>query len=147
MDVENRNEQDMRGDLLKWTSYLKGYRQRYFILENGVLSYYSDKNKVQDLCRGTISLRNASVHIPSLQRGHFIIRVCGRRYYLKPKSISDRVKWIHAFRQTVNNIQSVRQLNYEEGQFSSFCLLTINTNSTDSARFVIQINLHISSIE
>lgn len=28
------------GWLLKWTNYLKGYQKRWFVLSNGVLSYY-----------------------------------------------------------------------------------------------------------
>jgi len=28
------------GQLLKWTNYVKGYRGRWFLLQNGFLSYY-----------------------------------------------------------------------------------------------------------
>lgn len=28
------------GWLYKWTNYLKGYRKRWFVLENGLFSYY-----------------------------------------------------------------------------------------------------------
>ncbi|XP_055530806.1 oxysterol-binding protein 1 [Wyeomyia smithii] len=31
---------DMKGWLLKWTNYLKGYQKRWFVLSKGVLSYY-----------------------------------------------------------------------------------------------------------
>ncbi|XP_055374867.1 oxysterol-binding protein 1 isoform X2 [Condylostylus longicornis] len=33
-------EVEMKGWLLKWTNYLKGYQRRWFVLSNGVLSYY-----------------------------------------------------------------------------------------------------------
>jgi len=29
-----------QGQLLKWTNYMKGYRNRWFLLQNGFLSYY-----------------------------------------------------------------------------------------------------------
>jgi hypothetical protein len=29
-----------RGWLLKWTNYIKGYQRRWFVLSNGLLSYY-----------------------------------------------------------------------------------------------------------
>lgn len=29
-----------KGWLLKWTNYLKGYQRRWFVLGNGLLSYY-----------------------------------------------------------------------------------------------------------
>uniref|UniRef100_A0A3Q2DU07 PH domain-containing protein n=1 Tax=Cyprinodon variegatus TaxID=28743 RepID=A0A3Q2DU07_CYPVA len=28
------------GWLFKWTNYLKGYQRRWFVLSNGLLSYY-----------------------------------------------------------------------------------------------------------
>ena len=31
---------DMDGWLLKWTNYIKGYQRRWFVLSNGLLSYY-----------------------------------------------------------------------------------------------------------
>jgi hypothetical protein len=34
------NEPEMKGWLQKWTNYIKGYQKRWFVLANGVLSYY-----------------------------------------------------------------------------------------------------------
>lgn len=34
------------GWLLKWTNYLKGYQKRWFVLSNGVLSYYRYVNQI-----------------------------------------------------------------------------------------------------
>lgn len=34
------NEPEMKGWLHKWTNYIKGYQKRWFVLSNGVLSYY-----------------------------------------------------------------------------------------------------------
>ncbi|CAI8021389.1 Oxysterol-binding protein 2 [Geodia barretti] len=36
-----------RGWLLKWTNYIKGYWKRWFVLSNGLLSYYSDDEAVR----------------------------------------------------------------------------------------------------
>ena len=36
----NENSIELSGPLLKWTDYLKGYRKRWFVLTNGLLSYY-----------------------------------------------------------------------------------------------------------
>lgn len=38
--VQTKDEPEMKGWLLKWTNYLKGYQRRWFVLSNGVLSYY-----------------------------------------------------------------------------------------------------------
>ena len=32
--------EEFRGWLLKWTNYIKGYQKRWFVLSNGLLSYY-----------------------------------------------------------------------------------------------------------
>lgn len=41
-----------RGWLLKWTNYIKGYQKRWFVLSNGLLSYYrySTRNILFDYC-------------------------------------------------------------------------------------------------
>lgn len=31
---------EMKGWLSKWTNYIKGYQRRWFVLSNGLLSYY-----------------------------------------------------------------------------------------------------------
>lgn len=37
---DNKNDVEMKGFLLKWTNYIKGYQRRWFVLSGGVLSYY-----------------------------------------------------------------------------------------------------------
>lgn len=37
---DSRNDVEMKGFLLKWTNYIKGYQRRWFVLSGGVLSYY-----------------------------------------------------------------------------------------------------------
>lgn len=34
-----------KGWLFKWTNYLKGYQRRWFVLSNGLLSYYRYRKK------------------------------------------------------------------------------------------------------
>lgn len=38
--LDSRNDVEMKGFLLKWTNYIKGYQRRWFVLSGGVLSYY-----------------------------------------------------------------------------------------------------------
>lgn len=38
--VGPHGEPEMKGWLFKWTNYLKGYQRRWFVLHNGLLSYY-----------------------------------------------------------------------------------------------------------
>ena len=38
--VEKEGSADTKGWLYKWTNYIKGYQKRWFVLQNGLLSYY-----------------------------------------------------------------------------------------------------------
>ncbi len=61
------NEEDeqqvpgMRGSLNKWTNYLHGWQERYFVVGDGILSYYKSEFDTQFGCRGSISLHKAKV--------------------------------------------------------------------------------------
>lgn len=53
---------DLKGFLSKWVNYRSGWRTRWFVLENGVLSYYRNREDEEVACRGSISLSSASLH-------------------------------------------------------------------------------------
>jgi hypothetical protein len=40
----------MKGYLKKWTNYTSGYKLRWFVLEDGVLSYYKHQGMSSSLC-------------------------------------------------------------------------------------------------
>ena len=43
--LAGKDAREMRGYLKKWTNYTTGYRLRWFVLEDGVLSYYKHQGK------------------------------------------------------------------------------------------------------
>eukprot|EP00128_Syssomonas_multiformis_P015356 Colp12_sorted_trinity150504_noHs@10847 len=47
------------GWLFKWTNYLRGYRQRFFVLHDGTLSYYRSKEEMKHTIRGTVNSNGA----------------------------------------------------------------------------------------
>lgn len=49
------------GHLNKWTNMLHGWQERYFVLKDGVLSYFRNADDVAEGCRGAIRLKNAQV--------------------------------------------------------------------------------------
>ena len=51
----------LNGSLQKWTNYLHGWQERYFVLADGVLSYYKSEMDTQYGCRGSISLLKVKV--------------------------------------------------------------------------------------
>ena len=38
--TSSNNNVNFSGYLMKWTNYIKGYQKRWFVLNNGLLSYY-----------------------------------------------------------------------------------------------------------
>lgn len=49
------------GNLNKWTNMLHGWQERYFVLKDGVLSYFRNVDAVAEGCRGAIRLKNAQI--------------------------------------------------------------------------------------
>ena len=43
--LSSRESREMKGYLKKWTNYTSGYKLRWFVLEDGVLSYYKHQGK------------------------------------------------------------------------------------------------------
>ena len=58
---ELRQEISLEGVLSKWTNYLHGWQDRYFILKSGNLSYYKSEFDMAYGCRGSVSLGRAKV--------------------------------------------------------------------------------------
>jgi hypothetical protein len=45
----SKESREMKGYLKKWTNYTSGYKLRWFVLEDGVMSYYKHQGKTPDL--------------------------------------------------------------------------------------------------
>ena len=50
-----------RGTLSKWTNYLHGWQDRYFVIADGILSYYKSEFDTNFGCRGSVSVQRASI--------------------------------------------------------------------------------------
>uniref|UniRef100_A0A3Q1EG36 PH domain-containing protein n=4 Tax=Percomorphaceae TaxID=1489872 RepID=A0A3Q1EG36_9TELE len=46
----------MEGILYKWTNYMTGWQPRWFVLENGVISYYDSEDDVGKGSKGSIKM-------------------------------------------------------------------------------------------
>ena len=51
----------VKGCLSKWTNYLHGWQERYFVVGEGILSYYKTEFDTHFGCRGSISLHKAKI--------------------------------------------------------------------------------------
>ncbi|XP_014473458.1 PREDICTED: oxysterol-binding protein 1 isoform X1 [Dinoponera quadriceps] len=109
--------QEMKGWLFKWTNYLKGYQRRWFVLSNGLLSYYraeptggpkiSTRRKrragrasenpaeMSHTCRGTISLHGALIH--TVDACTFVVSNGGTQtFHIKAATEVERQQWVTA---------------------------------------------------
>jgi len=84
-----------RGYLWKWTNYIKGYQKRWFVLANGLLSYYRNPVEMNHTCRGTINL--AGAFIDTIDSCSFVISNAGSQvYHLRAGSEIERQRWVTA---------------------------------------------------
>ncbi|XP_047222285.1 oxysterol-binding protein 1-like isoform X1 [Girardinichthys multiradiatus] len=84
-----------KGWLFKWTNYIKGYQRRWFVLSNGLLSYYRSQAEMGHTCRGTINLATANIAVED--SCNFVISNGGAQtYHLKASSEVERQRWITA---------------------------------------------------
>ncbi|RKP38806.1 Oxysterol-binding protein-domain-containing protein [Dimargaris cristalligena] len=91
----------LQGYLLKWTNFASGYKRRYFVLENGVLSYYKDKDDASNACRGAINLKIATINFDAKDQGNFEVQGKGSvRYRLRAELPVEAKRWILALTQS-----------------------------------------------
>ncbi|KAH6697526.1 oxysterol-binding protein [Plectosphaerella plurivora] len=113
--VAGKEAREMSGYLKKWTNYRKGYQLRWFVLEDGVLSYYKHQDDSGSACRGAINMRIAKLHMSADEKTKFeIIGKSSVKYTLKANHEVEAKRWFWALN---NSIQwSKDQLKEEEKQ-------------------------------
>ncbi|XP_058806394.1 oxysterol-binding protein 1 isoform X3 [Phymastichus coffea] len=86
---------DKKGWLFKWTNYIKGYQRRWFVLSNGLLSYYRNPSEISHTCRGTISLHGAIIH--AVDACTFVVSNGGTQtFHIKAATEKERQEWVWA---------------------------------------------------
>uniref|UniRef100_A0A8D9EHI7 Pleckstrin homology domain-containing family A member 3 n=1 Tax=Cacopsylla melanoneura TaxID=428564 RepID=A0A8D9EHI7_9HEMI len=87
----------MRGILWKWTNYWKGWQTRWFILEDGVLSYYLSLEEVNQGCKGSMKVSACEIIISQVDHTRMDLVIPGEKYYyLKAASSQERQQWLIA---------------------------------------------------
>ena len=81
----------------KWTNYLSGWKSRYFMLNQGILSYYLSCEEVGAGCRGSVRI----IHCQTISHPYDhcrldIVLPSKRCLYLKASTPSERQQWLVA---------------------------------------------------
>ncbi|EDW67762.1 oxysterol-binding protein 1 [Drosophila virilis] len=101
----------MKGWLLKWTNYIKGYQRRWFVLSKGVLSYYRNQSEINHTCRGTISLHGALIH--TVDSCTFVISNGGTQtFHIKAANEVERQSWVTSLE--LAKVKAIRAIESEE---------------------------------
>ncbi|KAK4125242.1 hypothetical protein N657DRAFT_360509 [Parathielavia appendiculata] len=110
--LAGREAREMKGYLKKWTNYRKGYQLRWFVLEDGVLSYYKHQDDAGSACRGAINMRIAKLHMSPDEKTKFEIHgKSSVKYTLKANHEVEAKRWFWALN---NSIQWTKDQAKEE---------------------------------
>ncbi|XP_050094216.1 oxysterol-binding protein 1 isoform X4 [Anopheles aquasalis] len=154
-------EPDMKGWLLKWTNYLKGYQKRWFVLSKGVLSYYraehgagayaggrsaggklsirrrrksprpENQAEMSHTCRGTISLHGALIH--TVDSCTFVISNGGTQtFHIKAANEVERQSWVTALE--LAKAKAIRAMESDEEEEDN----TANTIPSEELNLVVR---------
>ncbi|KAJ2952650.1 hypothetical protein O0L34_g6982 [Tuta absoluta] len=87
----------MEGILWKWTNYWNGWQTRWFVLENGILSYYKSQEEVSQGCKGSVKVSVCQINVNPIDLTRMDLVIPGQQHmYLKAPSPQDRQKWLVA---------------------------------------------------
>ncbi|CAH2074241.1 unnamed protein product, partial [Iphiclides podalirius] len=87
----------MEGVLWKWTNYWNGWQTRWFVLENGILSYYKSQEEVIQGCKGSVKVTVCQINVNSIDNTRLDLVIPGQQHmYLRAPSPQDRQKWLVA---------------------------------------------------
>ncbi|CAI5445492.1 unnamed protein product [Caenorhabditis angaria] len=116
--IESNSEKS--GWLQKWTNYIKGYRQRWFVLDsNGMLSYYRSPNEVGHTCRGSVNMQEARLLLDK-STSAIVISAASQTFHVKAHNEEDKKQWIQKLNYARHNaITRAENEEAEDARLSS----------------------------
>ncbi|KAH7175448.1 Oxysterol-binding protein-domain-containing protein [Dactylonectria macrodidyma] len=134
--LAGREAREMKGYLKKWTNYRKGYQLRWFVLEDGVLSYYKHQDDAGSACRGAINMRIARLHMSPDEKTKFeIIGKSSVKYTLKANHEVEAKRWFWALN---NSIQWTKDQAREEEKQAARSAELLRLAKADQSTLSIQ---------
>ncbi|OWR45214.1 putative pleckstrin proteiny domain-containing family A [Danaus plexippus plexippus] len=108
----------MEGVLWKWTNYWNGWQTRWFVLENGILSYYKSQEEVIQGCKGSVKVSVCQINVNNIDNTRLDLVIPGQQHmYLRAPSPQDRQKWLVALgsaKACVESIIEFKGAGYED---------------------------------
>ncbi|GLB39485.1 putative OSBP family protein [Lyophyllum shimeji] len=96
----------MKGYLNKYTNVAKGYSTRWFVLKNGIFSYYRTQQDETVASRGSISMKTAVLRLSASDRCRFEVHAgagasASQKWYVKANHPVEAARWTAALRRSV----------------------------------------------
>ncbi|KAK9237344.1 Oxysterol-binding protein-domain-containing protein [Lipomyces kononenkoae] len=136
-----REAPHMKGYLKKWTNYTGGYKLRWFVLENGILSYYKHQDDAGTACRGSINMRIANLRLDSSEKQRFeIIGKGSVRYHLRANHPVEANRWVWALTQAIQHAKDEvknQQTTSKQQQLAGDALASTVLDDSLSGRYTI----------
>ncbi|CAB3234500.1 unnamed protein product [Arctia plantaginis] len=87
----------MEGILWKWTNYWNGWQTRWFVLENGIISYYKSQEEVSQGCKGSVKVSVCQINVNNIDNTRLDLVIPGQQHmYLRAPSPQERQMWLVA---------------------------------------------------
>ncbi|KAF5399351.1 Oxysterol-binding protein 1 [Paragonimus heterotremus] len=139
--MDAKASDSLRGYLYKWTNYLKGYQKRWFVLQDGFVSYYRNQAEMAHTCRGTINLANANV--TSTGSTTFLISNSSTQtFHLKAVSDTEQKKWVSALLSAKTKALAFKKQGDDSDAYTEGDDEDENKNCTISADAAIRLVTH-----
>lgn len=111
----------MKGFLKKWTNFTSGYKLRWFVLENGILSYYKRQDDTESACRGAINMKQARLHLDSTEKLQFeVISKDSSKFHLKADHPVETSRWVWALTNAIQYAKDQEKLKTTQQSTSRY---------------------------
>jgi collagen type IV alpha-3-binding protein len=134
----------MEGTLLKWTNYISGYKERYFVLKNNVLYYYIQKGE-KPKGRIHLSLANISSEDDNLR---IDIETGITTIAIKAKDKTEKDEWLSNLKKAKFQSDNNNKVNKDEdNNFNNFIERTSITDDNKLIKKVSNMNNFLNKIK
>ncbi|XP_033996580.1 pleckstrin homology domain-containing family A member 3 [Trematomus bernacchii] len=87
----------MEGVLYKWTNYMTGWQPRWFVLQNGFISYYDSEDDVGKGSKGSIKMSVCEIKVHLSDATRLDLLVPGEQhFYVRAVNAAERQCWLLA---------------------------------------------------
>ncbi|KAI4174063.1 MAG: hypothetical protein LQ343_002627 [Gyalolechia ehrenbergii] len=133
-----KESREIKGYLKKWTNYTTGFKLRWFVLEDGVLSYYKHQDDAGSACRGAINMKIAKLYMDAQDKTKFEIEgKSSVKYHLKANHVVEAKRWFwvlnNAIQWTKDEAKADEKKHQRSAESSRYAMSTMSVDALNGA--------------